>query len=92
MERRKQASELLQWKRDLDAEEEKVLELERSALEAWQGRPEDRSDAEDTHNKGNAHGDRWNWCTSCLSISGTGLLLIADILKDMIVIIIIMII
>ena len=38
MERKKQASELLRWKRDLDAEEEKVLQLEHTALKAWEGR------------------------------------------------------
>ncbi|XP_076454897.1 centrosome-associated protein 350-like isoform X2 [Babylonia areolata] len=50
MERRKQASELLRWKQDLDAEEQKVLQLERSALQAWEGRvshkasPPDKTD------------------------------------------------
>lgn len=38
MERKKHASELLKWKEDLDAEEEKVLKLEHSALQAWGGR------------------------------------------------------
>ncbi|KAL8608223.1 hypothetical protein ACOMHN_016678 [Nucella lapillus] len=38
MERKKQASELLRWKQDLDAEEEKVLQLEHTALQAWEGR------------------------------------------------------
>nr|KAG5710507.1 hypothetical protein BaRGS_013153 [Batillaria attramentaria] len=38
LERKKHASELLKWKQDLDAEEEKVLQLERHALQAWEGR------------------------------------------------------
>lgn len=45
MERKKQASELLRWKRDLDAEEEKVLQLERTALQAWEGRVSDKPSA-----------------------------------------------
>ena len=42
LERKKQASELLRWKQDLDAEEEKVLQLERTALQAWEGRVSDK--------------------------------------------------
>jgi hypothetical protein len=38
LERKKQASDLLRWRQDLDAEEEKVLQLERHALKAWESR------------------------------------------------------
>lgn len=34
-ERKKQAKELLEWKKRLDAEEQKVYMLEKKAIEAW---------------------------------------------------------
>lgn len=35
-ERQKQAKELLEWKKRLDAEEERVFKLEKRAIEAWE--------------------------------------------------------
>ena len=34
-ERKKQAEELLEWKKRLDAEEAKIYQLERQAMDAW---------------------------------------------------------
>ncbi|XP_055897249.1 centrosome-associated protein 350-like isoform X3 [Biomphalaria glabrata] len=37
-ERKKQAKELLEWKKRLDAEEQKVYQLEKKAIEAWEAK------------------------------------------------------
>lgn len=59
MERKKQASELLKWKQDLDAEEEKVMQLERSALQAWGTRtqPADKKHSKDVGKDSNKNHD-----------------------------------
>jgi hypothetical protein len=37
-ERQKHAKELLEWKTRLDAEEERVFQLEKKAIEVWEGK------------------------------------------------------
>ncbi|CAL1535795.1 unnamed protein product [Lymnaea stagnalis] len=45
-ERKKQAKELLEWKKKLDAEEQKVYKLEKKAIEAWGGKNKERKKEE----------------------------------------------
>ena len=51
MDRRKNAEELLKWKKLLDAEENKVLHLEKKALKVWDQKEKDQSTAKQIPSK-----------------------------------------
>ena len=51
MDRRKNAEELLKWKKLLDAEENRVLNLEKKALKVWDKKEKDQTTAKQIPSK-----------------------------------------
>ena len=66
-ERKKQAEELLEWKKRLDTEEAKIYQLERQAMDAWGQTNKDRDRrSKDKDKKGKI--PAWLWSDATLGL------------------------